>query len=75
MAPEQFGFRKGISTENSPYKLTESTFESVNKKRHVGGIFCNLFKLFDCVYYEILLDKLHFYRLQGTGAYGSDPNG
>jgi hypothetical protein len=27
---------------------------------HVGGIFCNLAKAFDCANYEVLLAKLHF---------------
>jgi hypothetical protein len=33
---------------------------------HVGGIFCDLAKTFDCENHEILLTKLHFYGIQGT---------
>jgi hypothetical protein len=33
---------------------------------HIGGILCDLAKVFDCVNHEILLAKLHYYGIQGT---------
>lgn len=33
----------------------------------VGGIYCDLAKAFNCANHKILLAKLHFYGIQGTG--------
>jgi hypothetical protein len=68
LVPEQFGFRKGISTEDADFKLTESVLKSLNQKMYVGGIFCDLAKACDCVNHEILLIKLHFFGIQGATA-------
>ena len=42
LATEQYGFRKGLSTEHATFWLTD-------KKVHIGVIFCDLTKAFDCV--------------------------
>jgi hypothetical protein len=37
----------------------------LNQKMHVGGIFCDLAKAFDCVNHEMLLTKLHYFDMKG----------
>jgi hypothetical protein len=37
LVPEQFGFRKGISTENVAFKLTDNIFKFINKKCMLVG--------------------------------------
>jgi len=39
---------------------------SLDKKRLVGGIFCDLQKAFDCVNHDILLEKMKYYGITGT---------
>jgi len=60
------GFRKGISTEDAAFRLTDSVFKSINQTRQVGGIFYDLEKSFDRVNHEIFLPKLHFYEIRGV---------
>jgi hypothetical protein len=68
LVPEQFGFRKGVSTEDAAFKLTDNVLKSVDQKMNVGGIFCDLAKALDYVNHEMLLNKLHFYGIQGVAA-------
>jgi hypothetical protein len=48
LVPEQFGFRKGISTENFTNKLAGSAFKFLKQKWHVGGISCDLANVCGC---------------------------
>jgi len=52
LAPEQYAFRKGKSTEDVAFRLTDSVLKSLNQKLYIGGIFCDLSEAFDCVNHE-----------------------
>jgi hypothetical protein len=47
------------------YKLTKNILTALNNKMVVGGVFCNLHKVFECVNYDILLSQMEFYGISG----------
>ena len=49
LVTEQYGFRKGISTEGAALRPTDGEFKSINQKMHVAGILCDLAKVCDCM--------------------------
>ena len=59
----QYGFRKGVSTEDAAFRLTDSLFISIKQKKHVTGIFGDLAKACGCMNHEILLARLHLYGI------------
>ena len=65
LAPEQHAFKRGMSTEDAAFRLTDNVLKSLNQKLHVGGIFCDISKAFNYVNHEILLTLSHFHGIQG----------
>jgi hypothetical protein len=65
LADEQYGFRSHWSTEKAVFTLTRKVLLALDSKKTVGGIFCDLQKMFDCVNHAILLQKLEFYWITG----------
>jgi len=65
LVKEQFGFREKSSTDMATYTILNTVLSSLDKKHLVGGIFCDLQKVFDCVNHNILLTKLEFYGISG----------
>ena len=61
----QFGFRKGMATEDAIFKLTNEILNALNNKTMAGSIFCDLEKASDSVNDGILLSKLLYYGISG----------
>jgi hypothetical protein len=65
LANEQYGFRSILSTDSASYTLINKILSALNNK-HIGGIFCDLSRGFDCVNHRIVLSKLQHYGIQVT---------
>lgn len=54
----QYGFRKGLSTEDALISVTNMIYSSINQGKKSSGLFIDFKKAFDMVDHEILLMKL-----------------
>ena len=65
LIPNQFGFRKGHSTDYAIIQLLDKITESFANKEHIIGVFMDLSKAFDTIDHDILIYKLKRYGIQG----------
>ena len=61
----QFGFRKGHSTDYAIIQLLDKITESFANKEHIIGVLMDLSKAFDTIDHDILIYKLKRYGIQG----------
>lgn len=61
----QFGFRRGKSTEDAVLELSDTVVKNFDKKLKTIGIFLDLSKAFDTVSIPILLAKLQHVGIRG----------
>jgi exonuclease III len=65
LADEQFGFRKGRTTNLAIYDLMKTVTECLNKRIPVMSVFMDMSKAFDFVCHKKLLQKLFAYGIRG----------
>ena len=66
LTPRQFGFRRGLSTENALHALFTDIYEAFSNNKIAVGILLDLSKAFDTVNHRILLHKLQLYGIRGA---------
>ena len=63
---EQYGFRKGHSTDHALIKLIDSIYDSFNQNKYTLGVFTDLSNTFDTADQNILIDKLNPYGMKNN---------
>jgi len=66
LSPNQYGFRKNLSTSMALLDLVDKLSSSIDNNEITVGIFIDLAKAFDTVNHNILLSKLYHYGIRGT---------
>ena len=67
LTDSQYGFRRNRSTSLALIELIEKITESLDSKKTTVGVFIDLKKAFDTIDHQLLIKKLYFYGVRGTG--------
>lgn len=67
LSPNQFGFRRGKSTEDAVLLLTNTVSSALDNGQSCMGVFLDLAKAFDTVSTQILMRKLEYLGIRGVG--------
>ena len=66
ISQQQFGFRRGSSTEKAILSLTEYVYNNLNSSHHSIAVYIDYRKAFDTINHDILLQKLLDYWITGV---------
>ena len=65
LSPNQFGFRKGFSTESAIIQFINNIHNGLHYKHNTVAVFMDLSKAFDVLDHDILYKKLEHYGFRG----------
>ena len=63
LSPNQYGFRKGLSTSIAIFDVLKELYENWNDKNFTGCIFIDFSRAFDTIDHQILAEKFDLYGL------------
>ena len=66
LSPHQYGFQKGINTEDALTQFSKNIYRQLDNSNTVLSIFIDFSKAFDTVPHNILLRKLEHYGIRGS---------
>ena len=65
MSDNQYGFRKGRSTDTAIHALVDIFYETVGNDDIMIGMFLDFARAFDTISHNVLLQKLYHYGFRG----------